>query len=211
MYTVVYTTAILATNVDQFVVKRVVLSFQSISANEELEFDLYDYGQAYTGEDIKEPMINNNWDVDDFSMSDLGTTKLFPSNDTMVITSEVRTNSEIFGATETQLNTRKDDYESNTIESITSELTPSIISEINIPTSQISKPESQTLKFGTLKTPNKNQNIQDQIAAQRNVRVKCMTKTIVQSNNVEELMARDGENSLPPVTLIEELELWDEE
>ena len=54
------------------------------SANEELEFELYDYGHKHIGEGVTEPMVKNTWEMDAFSMTEFVPTKLFPSDDTIV-------------------------------------------------------------------------------------------------------------------------------
>ena len=61
------------------------------SANEELEYDLYDYNQQHIGEDGHEYLIKNSWLVDDFSMTEFAPANLFPSSDTIVNSNEMYT------------------------------------------------------------------------------------------------------------------------
>jgi len=102
------------------------------SANEELEFDLYDYDNQNMLGDASDNTANS---IDEnFSMSELAPRKLFDSKDTIVnIADEILDNSKLtqnsFG---TPVILRRGNLDSRRqIESITSDLTSSIISELS--------------------------------------------------------------------------------
>ena len=193
------------------------------SANEELEFDLYDYGHQYIGEDDKEDILKNNWEVDDFSMLGLVPTKLFPSDDTIVHVNEVKSSSKISSMNESPIPLRKGDYNQNIMESITSDLTSSIMSDLNLTENNTSQEPSrkgqgksimETLQ--TLKQNHTNQNSQDLVVLHINKSGDERTETMLERKHVwANVKKKTVQNTLhthpsaPPITLIDELELWD--
>lgn len=110
------------------------------SANEELEFDLYDY-------EHKRMLCDTSETDRDFSFSELAPKRLFDSKDTIInIADEVlddvnfKPSQNTFG---TPVVLRRGDFNSRKqIESITSDLTSSIMSELSL----ISKNSQETLK-----------------------------------------------------------------
>ena len=92
------------------------------SANEELEYDLYDYNQQHIGEDGHDYLIKNSWQADNFSMTEFAPANLFPSTDTIVNINEVKTCSKISILKESPVLPRKGDNNKNIIENITSDL-----------------------------------------------------------------------------------------
>ena len=200
------------------------------SANEELEFDLYDYGHEHIGEGVTEPMVKNTWEMDDFSMTEFVPTKLFPSDDTIVNVNEVKSSSKISSMNDSPIPPRRGDYNQNIIESITSDLASSIMSDINLLEShKIQEPpkreQTEYLFSNTLETKQNhiNRNSQDLVVFHKNRNGEEKTETLLEKNHVWANVATVPPNSVlqntgketkktfPPITLIDELELWDDD
>ena len=190
------------------------------SANEELEFDLYDYGHEHIEDDIKEPFLKNNWEMEDFSMTETVPTKLFPSDDTLVHINEVKSCSKISSMNESPIPARRGDYNRNIIESITSDLTASIMSEMNLLETDgskyhMKKGQIEGSILNTLENPKQDHtpvNIQDLVVLHRTSCGEEKTETMLERNHVwATVQQKISTKTFPPITLIEELELWDDD
>ena len=240
------------------------------SANEELEYDLYDYNHQHIGEDGHEYLIKNSWQVDDFSMTEFAPANLFPSTDTIVNINEVKNCSKISIMKESPEQPRKGDSNKNIIENITSELVSSIgsgkhlgetesKSDIFLMESQTSSDkdmvdtsdryllESQSMSDmhlverhtmsdkgkahhntimldsrDTVKEEYPGCSARELIVIHTDKSAREETKTMLDSeyvrdnrstisNNTQKSTRKQGKKSLPPITLIEELEPWDED
>ena len=102
------------------------------SANEELEFDLYDYENENMVGEHEETFNQNTWRVDDFSMSELAPAKLFPSDDTIINVDEDALETKVSNTFGTPVVLRRGAYSRNQVESVTSDLTSSIMSELSL-------------------------------------------------------------------------------
>jgi len=108
------------------------------SANEELEFDLYDYENENMVGEPEESYNRNSWQVEDFSMSELAPAKLFPSDDTIINIDDDILDTKVANTFGTPVVLRRGAYGRNQVESVTSDLTSSIMSELSM-TSHISE------------------------------------------------------------------------
>ena len=201
------------------------------SANEELEFDLYDYGHEHIGEGVTEPMVKNTWEMDAFSMTEFVPTKLFPSDDTIVNVNEVKSSSKISSMNDSPILARRGDYNQNIIESITSDLASSIMSDINLLEShKIQEPpkreQTEYLFSNSLETNKQNhinRHSQDLVVFRKNRNGEEKTETLLEKNHVWANIAtvplnsvlqntgKETKKTFPPITLIDELELWDDD
>lgn len=102
------------------------------SANEELEFDLYDYENENIVGEPEENYSQNTWQVDEFSMSELAPAKLFPSDDTIINVDEDILDTKVSNTFGTPVVLRRGAYNRNQVESVTSDLTSSIMSELSL-------------------------------------------------------------------------------
>ena len=102
------------------------------SANEELEFDLYDYENENIVGEREEKFAQNTWQVEDFSMSELAPAKLFPSDDTIINVDDDILDAKVSNTFGTPVVLRRGDYSRNQVESVTSDLTSSIMSELSL-------------------------------------------------------------------------------
>ena len=196
------------------------------SANEELEFDLYDYGQAHIGEELKQFTTGEQIEADDFSMTEFAPTKLFPSDDTIVNASEVKPSSTLLSMNSSSLITRRSDYGQAVIASITSDLASSIMSDIHLmdngPNNVNPEQRNKGLTEGWPSEKFNEQMVNER--KRENDKVVEELVALQRGDHVETLLGRHhvwndvhtetevGKSKLqPPITLIEELELWDDD
>ena len=102
------------------------------SANEELEFDMYDYENENRVGEPEENYIQRTWQGEDYSMSELAPAKLFPSDDTIINIEEDLLDNKVSNTFGTPVVLRRGAYSRNKVESITSDLTSSIMSELSM-------------------------------------------------------------------------------
>jgi len=199
------------------------------SANEELQFDLYDYdprgmeGQPTTF-DFEEPSRTGHlWDA--FSLSDFAPTKLFPEDE------------QVLFQPEKEEEVKKDEKAcQQMVESVTSDLTCSITSDL----SQNTLKDEDSNAFWN-RSSFKETNIYQEQTHSRSLSYKERNQSIITStpsnqtpimspqppspprtkppedeNNCPTLDINDTKTftdyySFPPITLIDDLEVWDEE
>jgi len=102
------------------------------SANEELEFDLYDYENENRVGEPEDTFTQRTWQGEDYSMSELAPAKLFPSDDTIINIEEDILDTKVSNTFGTPVVLRRGAYSRNKVESITSDLTSSIMSELSL-------------------------------------------------------------------------------
>ena len=233
------------------------------SANEELEFDLYDYENENRVGEPEENYIQRTWQGDDYSMSELAPAKLFPSDDTIINIEEDILDNKVSNTFGTPVVLRRGAYSRNKVESITSDLTSSIMSELSL-NSHISQ---KTLRNDSVKewgperlrlNRNTVENLvmcydDNRVTGTEDDRVEDLNKNIhpsyniIKQDNAEDVKFIDNDTALldlnenkpetlpdtldkdlttkrfsevpdndtnyysfPPITLIDDLELWDD-